>query len=222
MLSNVKAVLFDLDGTLIDSMWVWGDIDIIYLKKHGIAYPEDLLYEIEGMSFKEVAVYFKERFFLPDSLDEIQDEWTEMAKEKYKNEVPLKPGVYPFLEYLKLHGIHTGIATSNNRELLTAVMNAHHLQDYIEYTMTSCEAGAGKPAPDIYLKVSEAFHVKPEECLVFEDTPSGIMAGKNAGITVCAMEDTYTLDRKELIQELADYYITDFTQVLDGTYKKLK
>ena len=62
MLSNVKAVLFDLDGTLIDSMWVWGDIDIIYLKKHGIAYPEDLLYEIEGMSFKEVAVYFKERF----------------------------------------------------------------------------------------------------------------------------------------------------------------
>lgn len=222
MLKNVKAVLFDLDGTLVDSMWMWTDIDVEYLGKYGYELPPELQKEIEGMSFSETAVYFKKRFCLPQSLDEIKAEWIEMAKYKYAHEVPMKPGALSFLRYLKEQGIRAGIATSNSRELLDAVMGSLGLDQYIDCNMTSCEAGAGKPAPDIYLKVAKRLGVSPEECLVFEDTPAGIQAGHNAGIRVCAMEDSHVADQKSEVCRMADYYIHDFGQVLDGSFVKLK
>ena len=222
MLKGVKAVLFDLDGTLVDSMWMWKNIDIEYLGKYGCELPPELQKEIEGMSFSETAVHFKKRFGLSQSLDEIKAEWIEMAKYKYAHEVPMKPGALSFLQYLKSHGVRAGIGTSNSRELLDAVMDSLGLNRFIDCCMTSCEAGAGKPAPDIYLKVAESLGAKPGECLVFEDTPAGLQAGINAGIRVCAMEDKYVADQQETICRLADYYIHDFTQVLDGTYRKLK
>lgn len=222
MLKNVKAVLFDLDGTLVDSMWMWTDIDVEYLGKYGYELPPELQKEIEGMSFSETAVYFKKRFSLPQSLDEIKAEWIEMAKYKYAHEVPMKPGALSFLRYLKEQGIRAGIATSNSRELLDAVMDSLGLDQYIDCNMTSCEAGAGKPAPDIYLKVAKRLGVSPEECLVFEDTPAGIQAGHNAGIRVCAMEDSHVADQKSEVCRMADYYIHDFGQVLDGSFVKLK
>ena len=134
----------------------------------------------------------------------------------------MKPGALSFLRYLKEQGIRAGIATSNSRELLDAVMGSLGLDQYIDCNMTSCEAGAGKPAPDIYLKVAERLGVFPEECLVFEDTPAGIQAGHNAGIRVCAMEDSHVADQKSEVCRMADYYIHDFGQVLDGSFVKLK
>ena len=178
MLDGIKAVLFDLDGTLVDSMWMWGAIDVEYLGRHGLTVYPGLQQAIEGMSFSETAAYFKEQFALPDSLDVIKAEWIAMSKEKYAHEVPLKPGAREFLEYLKSHGIKAGIATSNGRELLDAVVAGQGLAPYFQCLMTSCEAGAGKPAPDIYLKVAAELGAKPEDCLVFEDTPAGARPGK--------------------------------------------
>ena len=91
-LENKKAVLFDLDGTLVDSMWMWEAIDIEFLGAYGYECPDDIQRAIEGMSFSETAVYFKERFDLPLSLDEIKAVWTRMSIDKYRHEVPLKPG----------------------------------------------------------------------------------------------------------------------------------
>lgn len=89
ILDHIKAVIFDLDGTLVDSMWMWEDIDIEYLGRYGLSCPEDLQKAIEGMSFTETAVYFKERFGLPDSIEEIKEAWIAMSLEKYEKEVPL-------------------------------------------------------------------------------------------------------------------------------------
>ena len=129
-LREADAVLFDLDGTLVDSMWMWGAIDVEYLGRHGLTVYPGLQQAIEGMSFSETAAYFKEQFALPDSLDVIKAEWIAMSKEKYAHEVPLKPGAREFLEYLKSHGIKAGIATSNGRELLDAVVAGQGLAPY--------------------------------------------------------------------------------------------
>ncbi len=155
MLKYAKAVLFDLDGTLVDSMWMWKDIDMEYLGKYGITLPPELQEYIEGMSFSEVSAYFKEAFGIKESLEEIKSEWVSMAKYKYTHEVPLKPGALRFLKHLKEQGIPMGIATSNSRDLLDAVLESLEISPYFDCCMTSCEAGAGKPAPDIYLKVAK-------------------------------------------------------------------
>lgn len=116
MLNEKKAVIFDLDGTLVDSMWMWKSIDIDFLGDRGIECPDDLQKDIEGMSFSETAFYFKERFKLEESLDEIKGIWVGMSIEKYRNEVPLKPGADKLLKYIAENGLKAGIATSNGRQ----------------------------------------------------------------------------------------------------------
>lgn len=217
MLTDVKAVIFDLDGTLVDSMWLWKQIDIDYLGRFGIELPDRLQQDIEGMSFSETAVYFKNRFELKDSLDKIKADWNEMAMELYKTKVKLKKGAYDFLQYLKNNGIKTGIATSNSKELLTAVLDALNINHLFDSVHVSCEVKAGKPSPDIYLLVAEDLGVSPNNCLVFEDISQGVLAGKNAGMRVCGVEDTYAILRGDNVAALSDYYIHDYSD-LDCVY----
>lgn len=214
MLKEIDAVIFDLDGSLVDSMWIWRAIDIEYLGKFGIPLPEDLQSRIEGMSFSETAIYFKKHFGIPDSLEKIKEDWNRMAWDKYATQVPLKPGIPEFLEGCRGTDIKLGIATSNSRELVENVARVHHLRDYFSCIMTGCDVTKGKPAPDIYLAVAEELSVDPARCLVFEDIIPGIQAGKNAGMKVCAVEDAYSLHDKVRKTALADYYIENYYNLL--------
>lgn len=215
MFKDIKAVLFDLDGTLVDSMWIWRDIDIEYLAKFGLELPDDLQKEIEGMSFSETAEYFKNRFQLTDSLDQIKSDWNKMAAHKYMCEVPLKEGTLELLQYLRENNIKAGIATSNSKELVEMVIESHGVKEYFHSIRTSCEVDKGKPSPDIYLLVADDLGVPSDQCLVFEDVVMGIKAGKNAGMKVCAVYDDFTKEETEIKKELADYYINSFKELLD-------
>lgn len=215
----IEAVIFDLDGSMVDSMWIWRAIDIEYLGRFNIALPEKLQADIEGMSFSETAAYFKERFALPDSLEQIKADWNRMAWHKYEQDVPLKKGVLALLDYCKVHNILLGIATSNSRELVETVVRAHHLESYFDCIMTACEVEKGKPAPDIYLAVAKALQVSPADCLVFEDIIPGIQAGLAAGMRVCAVYDQYSAYQDEEKRQLADYYTYDFKELMeDGIF----
>lgn len=213
MLKNVKAAIFDMDGTLIDSMWMWKAIDIEYLGRHHIELPDDLQHAIEGMSFTETAMYFKERFKIQDDVETIKNDWNQMAWEKYENEVTVKEGVFDFLEYLKANGIKMGIATSNSVELAELVLEKRGLLPYFQEVHTSCEVPRGKPYPDIYQLVAKELNVLPENCIVFEDVVHGILAGKRAEMKVCAIYDEYSKDSEEQKRELADYYIHSFEEL---------
>jgi HAD superfamily hydrolase (TIGR01509 family) len=215
MLKDIDAVIFDLDGTLVDSMWMWKSIDIEYLGRYGIPMPEDLQKCIEGMSFSETAVYFKKRFQIPESLDQIKSDWNRMAWEKYEKEVPLKEGARELLEHLAQNNIPAGIATSNSRELAELIVSTHALTDYFTSIRTSCEVAKGKPSPDIYLLVAQDLEVEPSRCLVFEDVLQGVMAGKNANMKVCAVYDEYSQKDMKEKKRLADYYVQSMTQVLE-------
>ena len=177
LLEDVRSVIFDLDGTLVDSMWLWHDIDLEFLGERGIALPETYQKDIEGMSFTETAVYTKDLFQLPESVEELKEIWNRMAIEKYTYEVPFKPGAEEFLKYCRTKGITVGIATSNSRGLVEAVAGALHFEDYIQEIVTACEVEHGKPAPDVYLEAASRLQAQPERCLVFEDVPMGILAG---------------------------------------------
>ena len=219
MLEGIKAVIFDLDGTLVDSMWMWRNIDMEFLAERNLPYEEDLQDKIEGMSFTETARYFQEYFKLTETLEELKQIWNEMAIEKYRHEVPLKEGAGEFLEYLKENNIKMGIATSNSSELVQAVDDAHGLSRYISCVITACSVNKGKPAPDVYLEAARQLHVNPGDCLVFEDLVKGMEAGKNAGMRVCGVEDDYSLGQRERKRKTCDYYIRSFLEIFDNTYE---
>lgn len=221
MLDNMKGVLFDLDGTLVDSMWMWKSIDIEYLGQFHISLPEDLQEAIEGKSFSETALYFKERFSIPQSLEEIKEEWNRMAWEKYEREVSIKPGALEFLKDLKARGIKMAIATSNSRAIAEMVTEVHGIRDLFGTIVTGCEVAFGKPYPDVFLKAAGELKVEPEHCLVFEDIPNGILAGKKAGMKVCAVEDDYSRNLSEKKRKMADYYIKTYDDIRNETYEVL-
>lgn len=222
MLKNKKAIIFDMDGTLMDSMWMWRDIDIEYLGRFQIALPENLQVEIEGMGFTETAVYFKETFQLPMSIEQIKADWNQMAYEKYAHQVPLKKGAYEFLMDRKKKGMKLGIATSNHIELVRAALRNNRVEEMFDCIRTSCDVAKGKPAPDVYLSAAEGLGVSPEECLVFEDVPMGVLAGLSAGMRVCAVEDAFAADRREELRALAHYYIRDYEEIKEHTYEVLR
>lgn len=212
-LKTKQAVIFDLDGTLVDSMWMWKAIDIEYLMRFQLDCPDDLQRVIEGMSFSETACYFKERFLIPHTIDEIKQHWIDMSIEKYRSQVPLKSGAGSFLRHLRDAGVKAGIATSNGRAMVDVVLDALGIREYFQNITTACEVAAGKPAPDIYLKVAAELEVAPAQCLVFEDVPAGIIAGKSAGMTVCAVADEFSRSMREEKCRLADFYIDSYEQL---------
>lgn len=214
MLKNIEAVIFDLDGSLVDSMWLWHDIDTAYLGRFGITVPEDLSSIIEGMGFSETAQYFKKRFQLSDSIEKIKEDWNKMAWDKYAHEVPLKKGAHAFLNKCRQKGIRLGIASSNSRELIENVVTVNGVLHFFDCIVTSCDVAHGKPAPDVYLEAARQCKTVPEKCLVFEDIIPGIQAGKAAGMKVCAVADEYSRSQEPEKRKLSDYFIEDYCELI--------
>ncbi|MDO4599227.1 MAG: HAD family phosphatase [[Ruminococcus] gnavus] len=221
MLTGKKAVIFDMDGTLTDSMWIWPEVDRIYLEKYHLTPPDGFAKALEGKSYTETAQYFLDVFpTLHQTIEEVQTEWIQMTLHLYQTKVPLKPGAGAFLEYLKEQQIPMGIATSNAEKLALAALDALQIREYFSSVRTACEVAKGKPAPDVYLKVAEDLQVDPKECLVFEDVPKGIQAGKNAGMTVCAVEDAFSASDEAEKREKADYFIRSYDEIKAKTYER--
>lgn len=219
ILDGIQAVIFDLDGTLVDSMWVWEAIDQDYFKGHGLEVPADLQKRISGMSFTETADYIREHFLIPDTIEEMKEIWNRMAEEKYAREVPMKEGAYAFICNLRKLGIKTGVATSNSKHLVEIALKAQGIRNMMDSVHTACEVSHGKPEPDIYLLVAEDLGVAPEHCLVFEDIVEGIWAGKRAGMRTCAVADPASAAIWEEKQKEADYAIQDYMELLEDGKK---
>ncbi|AIY83763.1 MAG: HAD family phosphatase [Clostridium baratii] len=210
MFTNIKAAIFDLDGTLINSMSLWDQIDIDYLTSKNIPVPSDLNDEISHLSFNQVAVYFKERFKLEDSLDDIKNTWNTMAYNHYSSDITLKDGVVEFLDFLKKSNIKIGLATSNSTELLEASLKFNKIYDYFDAITITDEVSIGKHEPDVYLLAAKKLNVKPEECIVFEDILPAVKGAKKAGMKVIAVEDECSvLDKDDIIRN-SDGFINDF------------
>ena len=221
MLTGKKAVIFDMDGSLVDSMWIWPEVDRIYMGKYGLVQPADFHKAIEGKSYTETAQYFVDTFCnLHRTVEQVKEEWKDMTIELYSTKVLPKPGAVDFLRAMRKRGVLLGIATSNDRDLAEAALKAQGILGYFDSVRTSCEVAAGKPAPDVYLKVADDLHVHPSACLVFEDVPNGILAGKNAGMEVCAVDDEFSRSDEKEKKRLADYFIHDFYEIRDNTYER--
>ncbi len=210
---DIDAIIFDLDGTLMDSMGVWREIDVGFLGRFGMSVPDDLLENIEGMSFSETAVYFRDVLGIPLTVEEIVNCWNEMAMYKYSYEVEPKPGAKEFVLHAKELDIPMAIASSNSVPLIEAVLKRNGMEDCIDAVAISCEVPKGKPAPDVYLLAAERVNADPSRCVVFEDILPGIIGGRAAGMKVIVMDDPHSVQSREEMESLADGYIVSFDEI---------
>lgn len=215
MLENIKACIFDMDGTLIESMGLWKEIDREFFARYNKELPADYQKRIEGLNMYETAVCTKEYYGFDMSVEAMMAEWNEMAKIAYSEEIKFKPYAKEALFLLKQKGIKLGVATSNSGYLFNAFADSNNIYDLIEVAVVGEDVTKGKPEPECYLTVADRLKVEPKNCLVFEDILVGLTAGKKAGMKLCAVWDSYSVYQWEEKKAFADCYINDFAELID-------
>ena len=206
----MKAYIFDLDGTLLNSMGVWEQIDVDFLSKRGFDVPEDYINAICSRSFPEAARYTIERFNLPDSVADLLNEWNAMAAYAYGHTVPLKPNALGYLTTLKNRGAKLAIATSLPAALYEPALQNHGIMDLFDVICSTDEVAFGKTKPDVFILTAQKLGVPPEMCIVFEDIVQAMQSAKQAGMTVYDVFDQSSSEQWETIKKTADGVICDF------------
>lgn len=213
-LKNIEGAVFDLDGTLLDSSWVWEKVDKKFLGDRGFQVPDDYVDEISPLGAERAAVYTIERFGLNEDKDDIVREWIEMAKKEYATEVVCKPYAKEFLEELHKLNIKMAVATSSDRELFMKTLEREGILKYFQKIVTVDEVERGKGYPDIYEEAARRIKVNPHKCLVFEDILAGVTGAALGEFNVVAVFDEKSKHNWEKIKSISKYSINDYKELL--------
>ena len=210
-----ETVIFDMDGTLIDSTSLWHDIDKRFFSKRGLELPKDYAQHIVHLGLKQAAVYTKETYHLSDTVEEIMAEWHQMSLDMYKNEVELKPGVIELLDLFQKNGIKMAIATANDEPLYMPCINRLGIRKYFTFIADVNSAKEGKQNAKIYLDLAKALGSKPENTLVFEDMPTCVKTAFNNGFITVAVDDNASKDYQQDKTDNSHLFINNFFELLE-------
>ena len=205
----IKGAIFDFDGTLVDSMFIWDTFGEDYLRTLGKEPKENLTETFKTFTLEQAAEYYREHYGVTLSVGEIVDGVNEMVAEIYRTKVALKKGVLEFLRDLRSKGVKMCVATVTDRPIVEDVLKKLGIRDFFTEIFTCAEVGYNKETPHIYRVALEALGTKKDETVVFEDALHALMTAKNDGFTVAAVYDKHEAKQIEMRSE-ADYYISDY------------
>ncbi len=212
------AVIFDLDGTLLDSLFAWEHSGTNFLRTQGITPPEGLDERLAQMSLMDGARLIKEMFSLPQEPEELLRLTLEPIRRHYLEDIPAKPGVPETLRRLKLQGVKLCVATASDGELARAALARLELLDLFDFVLTCDEVGVGKRDPRVYEEALRRLGTEKSRTLVAEDAPYALQTAHRAGFGTVGVADPHTpADGVRQILEQADYYVSDY---LNGVFKK--
>ena len=205
----IKGVIFDVDGTLFDSMGAWHDSGYNVLKSLGIDADKRIGDIFFSMTMDEVIDYIKENFSVSESRDFLKNGIHDQVEYAYRNEIELKPGVMRILDWVKDSKIPATIATSTDRFLIEIGLARLGIEDYFDEIYTATEVGKGKNYPDIFQLAMDKMGTKPEETWLFEDGLYSMITAKAYGMPVVGVYDKVSHDDQEAIKQVADIYLED-------------
>ena len=206
----IRAAVFDVDGTLLDSMPIWENAAAVFLAKYGIEAEAGLGRRLYPLSMQEGAAYLQEKYRLSMSSDKIIAGVGAVVSDFYAAEAPLKPNAAAFLNALREKSIPMAIATSNERSAVEAAFRRLGILQYFTEIFTCSEIGAGKTKPDIYQRAAEALQAAPGCTWVFEDAYYAAKSAHDAGFRVAGVYDASSAEESELLRAVSDIYIEDF------------
>ncbi len=183
---GVGAVVFDLDGVIVDSEHVWNEARMRLAEERGGLWHAGAQRAMMGMSSTEWSRYMHEVIELPDPPEEISAEVVRRLSAIYREELPLIPGAVEAVRRLRAR-FRLGLASSSNRELIDLVLDLAGIAECFEATVSSEEVARGKPAPNVYLEVARLLELPPEDCAAIEDSENGILSARRAGMRVVAV-----------------------------------
>ena len=211
---RIRGAIFDVDGTLLDSMFIWDTIGETYLRSIGYQPKENLNETFKNMSLHQAACYYQTEYGVTLSIDQIMDGVNAMLERYYRFEVPLKPGVAELLERLRQNGVKLCIATATDRHLVEAALDRCGVLSCFGEIFTCNEVGHGKDEPDIFEVALRFLGTRREETLVFDDALYAVRTAKEAGFPVAAVYDSHERSQAE-VRARSDLYLEDLTQLVE-------
>ena len=211
-----NAVIFDMDGTLIDSTGIWHEIDKEFFAKRGMELPKDYAQHIVHLGLTQAAVYTKETYHLKESIQEIMQEWHDMSIDMYKYHVPLKEGALELLKLFKKNGVKMAIATANDEPLYKPCIERLGIGSYFDAIADVNTAKEGKQSAKIYLDLADKLGSEPQNTLVLEDMPTCVKTAFNAGFLTVAVYDKASKEYDQEKKNNSLLFINDFYELLEA------
>ena len=216
---KLKCAIFDFDGTLFDSMFIWDMVGEVYLRSLGKEPKPYMSEDIRALSLYQSSCYFKKEYEIDLSVEEIMEGINKTVENFYIHEVQPKAGVVDFLKQIKQKGVTTCIATASEYYQIEAALQRCHMEDLFDSIFTCTEVGHGKDEPIIFRKAMEHFDAERDNTIIFEDALHAVETAKKDGFKVAVVFDSSEKRQME-IQQLSDFYITDFEQI-DGFWQSV-
>lgn len=208
-----KGMIFDLDGTLVDSMGVWGDVDIKILTKYGVKPPENLAELLKPMSFMQSTDYFINVLGVDAEPDELLKEMYDVVIEDYLYHIPAKEDAYEFVKRQHSEGVKLCVATATNIDLAEGCLKRLGMFEFFDFIVTCDQLETGKDRPDIYHYCAKQFGLKPGKIMVFEDAVHSAKTAKEAGYCVVGIYEKLAEDDMPALMKLCDYFIRKYADL---------
>ena len=208
-------LLFDMDGTLVDSNQVWLQVDLDFLSRRGLAVTDEYTHFVSHSIFPVAAQYTRDYYHLPESPQAIMDEWLAAARAAYTHRIPLKPHVRSYLEQCRARGETMALFTASVPQLCRACMDRHGLTPFFSHLVFAQELGLEKRDPRAFLAAAEQVGADPSGCTVFDDAPANCAAAKAAGMEVVGVYDPAFAHARAEMEGICRRYIMDFGALLE-------
>ena len=208
-------LLFDLDGTIIESNGIWTDIDMRFLSRRGLEVTQEYLYAVSPSIVPLAAVFTRDYYHLDMTPEAIVAEWMEGALEAYRR-APMKPGALAFLERCRDRGEDMALVTACDPGLCRAALERHGLSPFFRAVVYAQELGLEKRNPALFRRAAQALGLSPSQCVLYEDAPANCAAARAAGMETVGVYDAFYHDLQDELRQSCDRWIGSFTELLDA------